>query len=165
LEKDREKFITVLENHKRIIFKIVNSYCREFEDRQDLIQEIIIQLWLSFEKYNDQFKLSTWIYRIALNTSISFYRKNKRRKEKTISLTSVLEGNFMEADPYLKNTDFQKLEGFIQQLKDLDKAIILLYLDDIGQREIAEIMGISQTNVATKINRIKKILKRKFQLT
>jgi RNA polymerase sigma-70 factor (ECF subfamily) len=163
LNKNRDIFISILENHKGIIYKIVNSYCKEFEDRQDLIQEIVIQLWLSFDKYNDQFKLSTWIYRIALNTSISYYRKNKTRKKKTITASAILETTLKADEPFQENTDFNKLLGFIQELKNVDKALILLYLDGLNQKEIAKIIGITATNVGTKIARIKKTLKEKFQ--
>lgn len=162
MERERELFLNVLENHKRIIYKIVNSYCREFDDRQDLVQEVIIQLWISFDRYDEHYKFSTWIYRIALNTAISFYRKNRERTQMTISDTSVLDMAFLEADPYSENTDFQKLAGFIQQLNDIDKAIILLYLEELSQKEIAKIMGITPTNVGTKINRIKRTLKQNF---
>lgn len=163
MDKNRDIFISILENHKGIIFKIVNSYCKEVEDRQDLIQEIIIQLWISFEEYNNQFKRSTWIYRIALNTSISFYRKNKLRKEKTVTIPALLESNLKVDEPFQENPDFIKLQGFIQELKEIDKALILLYLDGLAQKEIAKIVGITPTNVGTKIERIKKTLKQKFK--
>lgn len=162
MDKNRDIFISILDNHKRIIFKIVNSYCRDTEDRQDLIQEIIVQLWISFDKYDDRFKLSTWIYRIALNTSISFYRKNKARKQSTVTVSPILETTLKADDPDTDNRDFKKLQGFIQQLKEVDKALILLYLDGLAQKEIAEIIGISPTNVGTKIERIKRKLKQKF---
>jgi RNA polymerase sigma-70 factor (ECF subfamily) len=163
LSKNRDIFISILENHKGIIYKIVNSYCKEFEDRQDLIQEIVIQLWLSFDKYDDRFKLSTWIYRIALNTSISYYRKNKIRKKKNFTASAILETTLKADEPFQENTDFNKLLGFIQELKNVDKALILLYLDGLNQKEIAKIIGITATNVGTKIARIKKTLKEKFQ--
>lgn len=90
MNKHRDQFLSILENHKGIIYKISNSYCKEGEDREDLVQEIIIQLWLSFDKYDKQYKYSTWIYTIALNTSISFYKKNKTRRNKTVELSPVL---------------------------------------------------------------------------
>ena len=80
-ETKSNKFLEMLECHKGIIYKIVNSYSRDEENRKDLAQEIIIQLWKSFNNYDDHFKYSTWVYRIALNVSISFYRKEKRRGE------------------------------------------------------------------------------------
>lgn len=162
MNKNRDIFISILEDHKGIIYKIVNSYCKEIEDRQDLIQEIVIQLWLSFEKYDKKFKLSTWIYRIALNTSISYYRKNKTRKKKTVSASAILETTLKADEPFQENTDFNKLLSLIQELKDIDKALILLYLEGLNQKEIAKIIGITASNVGTKIARIKKNLKGKF---
>jgi len=163
LDKNRDIFISILDNHKGIIFKIVNSYCKDVTDKQDLIQEIIIQLWISFAKYNNQFKLSTWIYRIALNTSISFYRRNKVRKEKTVLASAILETTLKSDEPFQEDPDLIKLQGFIQELKELDKALILLYLDGLSQKEISKIIGITSTNVGSKIERIKKMLKQKFK--
>jgi len=157
-----DRFLSVIETNKGIIYKITNSYCKDAEDRKDLIQEIISQLWKSFDNYSDQYKYSTWIYRIALNVAISFYRKENRRKK--IS-TPISEGVFSLVDP-LENTDTESklafLQQFISELKDLDKALLLLYLEEKSHKEIAEIIGISETNVATKVGRIKVLLKHKF---
>lgn len=157
-----DRFLSIIEINKGIIYKITNSYCKDTEDRKDLIQEIISQLWKSFDNYSDQYKYSTWIYRIALNVAISFYRKENRRK--TIS-NPLSEGVFSFVD-HPDNTESESNLGFLQQfiseLKDLDKALLLLYLEEKSHREIAEIIGISETNVATKIGRIKAILKQKF---
>jgi RNA polymerase sigma factor (sigma-70 family) len=157
-----ELFLSVIETNKGIIYRIINSYCKKAEDRKDLSQEIISQLWKSFDKYRDKYKYSTWIYRIALNVAISFYRKENRRK--TIA-TPINESMFSFADR-LENTETEFNLGilyqFISELKDLDKALMLLYLEEKSHKEIAEIIGISETNVATKVNRIKAILKQKF---
>ncbi|MEL6943583.1 MAG: RNA polymerase sigma factor, partial [Bacteroidota bacterium] len=91
MSKNKELFLDIIEDHKRILYKIAQTYCKEQQDREDLIQEMILQLWLSFDKYNDQFKFSTWMYRVALNTAISFYRKTKTYQQKTTALTTVLE--------------------------------------------------------------------------
>ena len=82
-------FLSVIETNKGIIYKVANSYCKDTEDRQDLVQEIVLKLWKSFDSYDEHFKHSTWIYRIALNTAISFYRKEKTRKEITKVLHST----------------------------------------------------------------------------
>jgi RNA polymerase sigma factor (sigma-70 family) len=159
--KDRT-FMTVIENHKGILYKVANAYCKDSEDCNDLVQEIIIQLWKSFENYNAAYKYSTWIYRIALNVAISFNQKENRRKHRTHPLTdSIL--NFWETtatNEIEKNINL--LQQFISELKELDKALMLLYLEEKSHKEIAEIMGISETNVATKISRIKISLKEKF---
>lgn len=155
-------FIDVLENHKGIIFKIANAYCQQEEDRKDLIQEIIIQLWKSFSKYNNEFKYSTWIYRIALNTAISFYRNERKRKD----IAGDMPDEILHLSDVNISAEKEQQLNFLQQciaeLKELDKAIMILYLDEKSHKEIAGITGISETNVATKIGRIKQVLKQKF---
>lgn len=166
MNKKTNIFLDVIERHKGIIYKITNSYCKAQADRQDLIQEIIIQLWQSFDKYNAQYSsLSTWIYRIALNTSISFYRSNKIRTEKTTEFTAIFETSLQADEPFQENPDLIKLQTFIQELGEIDKAMILLYLDGLSQKDIAEIIGITPTNVGTKLSRIKKKLFKKFNST
>ncbi|THU38382.1 sigma-70 family RNA polymerase sigma factor [Niastella caeni] len=155
-------FLSVIETNKGIIYKVANAYCLHAEDRKDLIQEIIVQLWKSFDGYNDQYKYTTWMYRISLNVAISFYRKENRRKQFTDPLSDnilelVDENAALETD---KNIGY--LKQFIAGLKELDKALMLLYLEEKSYKEIAEITGISETNVSTRIGRIKKILKQKF---
>lgn len=158
----KDIFLSVIEANKGIVYKIANSYCKNPEDRKDLIQEIVSQLWRAFGNYSDRYKYSTWIYRIALNVAISFYRKENRRKAVS---SPISEGVFnltdME-DATETESNLRLLQQFIQELKDLDKALMLLYLEEKSHREIAEIVGISETNVATKIGRIKQLLKQKF---
>jgi len=163
LDKDQDIFFNILDKHKGIIFKIAYSYCKDSIDRDDLVQEITLQLWLSRKKYDEQYKISTWIYRIALNTAISFYRKNKSRKEKTVSLNPIIENNIHSETTSPSDENIQLLNGFIRELKELDKALILLYLDGLSQKEIAGIMKVSPTNVSTKVSRIKKQLALKFK--
>lgn len=155
-------FLSVVQSNKGIIYKIANSYCKSVDDRKDLVQEIIIQLWKSFDRYDETYKYSTWIYQIALNTAISFYRKEARRK---VINNPISESIFFFADESTtdKDEDINLLQKFIQDLKELDRALMLLYLEEKSYKEIAEIIGITETNVATKINRIKNILKKKFE--
>lgn len=162
MEKDRDIFLSILDRHKGILYKIANTYCKESKDRPDLMQEIIIQLWVSFDNYDDQFKWSTWIYRIALNTAISYYRKNKSRKEYTVELSPIFENSIKASSSTEENPEMVWLQRFIQELKELDRALILLHLDGVGNQEIAKIIGISPSNVSTKLGRIKQILKKKF---
>ncbi len=155
-------FISVVEGHKGILYKVAKAYCQDEEDRKDLVQEMIVQLWKSFETYNDEYKYSTWMYRIALNVAISFYRKESRRKQFSSPLTEgVLAFSEGSSEGEVEeNIGF--LLQFIAVLKEIDKALILLYLEEKSYREISEIMGISESNVATKIGRIKAVLKQKF---
>ena len=163
MDKDKtDHFLVVVESNKGILYKVANSYCRNAEDRKDLIQEMIIQLWKSFDNYNEKFKYSTWIYRIALNVAISFYRKENSRQRISNPFTEGII-DFTENDHHEeKESDLSILQQLILQLKDLDKALMLLYLEEKSYNEISQIIGISETNVATKINRIKNVLKQRF---
>lgn len=163
LKNKQRTFLDIIDTHKGIIYKITNGYCKDQADRQDLTQEIILQLWRSFDKYDVKYSITTWMYRIALNTSISFYRKHKLRIENSTQLLSKHESALAIAEVYTENPDVTQLQGFIQELKEIDKAIILLYLDGLAQKDIAEIIGITSTNVSTRITRIKKNLRQKFQ--
>jgi RNA polymerase sigma-70 factor (ECF subfamily) len=128
----------------------------------DLVQEIILKLWRSFDSYNAAFKYSTWIYRVALNTAISLYRKNKQGNRKTEPFPDNIINIAVYPDDSQMDQNTILLNKFIHELKPLDKALVLLYLEEKSQKEIAEIMGITETNVSTKIARIKNILKQKF---
>lgn len=157
-----EQFLSIVNTHKGIIYKVANAYCKDAEDRNDLVQEIMIQLWKSFNNYDEQFKYSTWMYQIALNVAISFYRKESRRQKVSNPINdSIL--NFTDTSTHdTTEENISILHKFIAELKELDKALMLLYLEEKSYKEIATIIGISETNVATKIGRIKTILKQKF---
>lgn len=161
LQDQSQLFQQLIELHKGILYKIARTYCRDEADRQDLLQEIMLQLWQSFHKYNGQFKISTWLYRISLNVAISFYRKNAGRRNRNTPLDDQMI-LIQEVDKPDKEAQLLLLEQFIAELRDLDKALMLLYLEERSHAEIAEILGISASNVATKIGRIKIQLKQKF---
>ena len=158
----KEAFVQLIQENKGMIFKVCNSYCSNKNDVDDLSQEIVYNLWKSFSSYNPDFKFSTWMYRIALNVAISFYRKeNKSKPHVPISESlMVLEEN-AQADNVTDN-NLRLLLQFINELKEIDRSVMLLYLDDKNYKEIAEITGITESNVATKINRIKDKLKTNF---
>lgn len=157
-----DNFLNVIESNKGIIYKVANSYCRNNEDRKDLVQEIILQLWKSYDNYNETFKYSTWMYRISLNVAISFYRKENTRKRISYSLTTDIfdftDSEIVEE----KETNLGLLKQIISNLNDLEKALMLVYLEEKNYKEISEIIGITETNVATKISRIKRKLKKEF---
>lgn len=160
MDKD-QKFQEIIGQHQGILFKVARIYCQTDEDRKDLVQEILFQLWKSFDKYDSRFKYSTWIYRIALNVAISFYRKNSAKKEKSAAIEEA-ENVVVTTELDEGDTRLVLLEKFIGELKELDKALMMLYLADKSHQEIAEILGISASNVSTKIGRIKEKLKQKF---
>ena len=158
----QEQFLQLIEQNKGIIYKVSRAYGKNDEDREDLFQEIVIQLWNAYDRYNDQYKLSTWMYRVALNVAISFYRKQRRRIEYELPLTESATNIADESgNPELQN-NLRLLQQFINELNELDKALMILYLESKSYKEMAEILGITETNVATKISRVKVQLKQKF---
>ena len=161
----KQQFINTLDAHKKIIYKIVNSYCPNKENRKDLEQEIIIQLWNTFDRYDSQYKYSTWMYRIALNVAISHYRKEKKGLVQTdfYNEESVYTiADELEYDPSL-DINISLLQDFIDKQNALNKALLILYLEEKSYEEIAAILGITKTNVATKISRLKQQLKKEFK--
>jgi len=161
-QAEKDQFSYLIEQNKKLIFKVCNAYCHDFEDRKDLVQEVIIQLWQSFGKYDNKYKLSTWMYRIALNTAISHYRTDRKRKSNTISINENLIDFPDENDSPELDSNVAQLYEFINQFDELNKALMILYLDNNSYKDIADVLGITETNVATKINRIKQQLKKQF---
>ncbi len=161
LKRDTHAFLEVIQSNKGIIYKVANSYCKDEENRKDLIQEIVIQLWLSFSRYNEEYKITTWMYRIALNVSISYYRKEHRRHDINQPLPEGIL-YFNEDQNETRNADLDQLNVFIKELREIDRAIMILYLEENSQQEIADILGITITNVSTKVSRIKEQLREKF---
>ena len=151
------RFQSLIEEHKKILYKVCNSYCRNRDDREDLAQEIIVQLWRSFGGFDERYRFSTWMYRIALNVAISFYRRESTKARHVLSDNErVLEAVDERANP---PDDIQLLYQVIDGLDPLNKALMLLYLDGNSYAEVAEVLGITETNVATKISRLKKTMK------
>lgn len=159
-DASRLQFAELLDQHRRMVFKVANTYARA-ADREDLAQEIAAQLWRAFPDYDASRPFSTWLYRIALNVGISHLRSHAARERRTVPLELELHE---AADPVVHEPDADEaprlLAEFIAQLDALNRALLLLYLDERGYREIAEILGISETNVSTKINRLKERVRR-----
>jgi len=154
-----EQFRVLLERHRKIVFKVANTYCRDPHDRADLAQEIAAQLWRSFRSYDPQRVFSTWMYRIALNVAISFRRSSGLHERHMVALDEQLH-DAADADAAGPDDDsVQALYRCIDRFDPLNRAVLLLYLEDRSQREIAEILGLSETNVATKIGRLKQRLR------
>ncbi|PZR75527.1 MAG: RNA polymerase subunit sigma-70 [Chthoniobacterales bacterium] len=160
-----DQFSALIDEHKGIIYKIAHSYCRNAEDRKDLIQEIIVHVWKSHGRYDPRFKQSTWIYRIALNVAISAYRREKRRSERTSPLEEIIIEPAAKQGPGETDPKIVTLHRLIDQLDELNRALMILYLDDNSYRDIAGILGLTETNVATKINRLKLKIKEQFNQT
>jgi RNA polymerase sigma factor (sigma-70 family) len=159
-EAARQQFIALMEQHRRMVFKVARTYAR-LADREDLAQEIATQVWRAYAKYDASRPFSTWLYRIALNVGISHLRRDAERERRTVSLEPELHET---VDPLAREPGADEapnvLEPFIAQLDALNRALLLLYLDEHSTREIAEILGITETNVSTKINRLKERVRR-----
>jgi len=160
MEIDSSQLIQIINDHKGIIYKITKVYAVDIEDRKDLEQEIVIQIWKSLSNFKGQSKLSTWIYRVALNVSIAHNRKATRRQTINDPMDQLIIEPRVEQPQ--KNGRTEKLYQFIEQLDKFNKAIILLYLDSYSYEEISEIIGISKNNVGVKINRIKAKITNQF---
>ncbi|MCF8219587.1 MAG: sigma-70 family RNA polymerase sigma factor [Bacteroidales bacterium] len=160
---EKGEFIEIITKNQNLLYKIINSYCSHPESRRDLEQEILLQIWKSLKRFDGSVKITTWIYKVALNTAISFYRKENKRIDKPLDLDhSVFILPDSEYDPRT-DEEIRILYKVIDRLSRMDKALMLLYLDNYKQKDIAEIIGISESNVATKISRLKKFLKEQFR--
>jgi RNA polymerase sigma-70 factor (ECF subfamily) len=157
MESIKEEFLTILANYQGIIHKVCLLYFRKVADRKDNFQEIVYQLWKSFPHLKNKDKIASWIYGVAINTSISKIRKESRlvyQAQFNESLIYIDDRNLID-----KNENFKLLIQAIQMLNTIDKSIMLLYLEEYDYEEIATIIGISKSNVGTRINRAKKVLK------
>lgn len=156
----KQEFTTAVKNNEGLIYKIAAVYTNDREDRNDLVQEIIYQLWKSFDSFNREAALSTWMYRIAMNTAI-YYLKAAKKKVATVPIDSIL-ADFQEPLNNDLEEKWQTLRLHLNKLNLLDKGIVMLYLDNKSYEEIAAITGISATNVGTKLSRIKEKLRQQI---
>jgi len=155
-----QEFISLLNQHQKIVYKVCNLYMSRHSEREDLFQEITLQAWKAYESFRGDAKFSTWLYRVALNTAITFFRKEK--KMPAIYSTDILPDQSEETyDPIEEQV--KAMYAAIGELSKVDKAIVMLYLEDYSYNEIGEMMGITANNVAVKMNRIKIKLKEETQ--
>jgi RNA polymerase sigma factor (sigma-70 family) len=151
-----QEFISAIDSNQKIIHKVCNMYMHHSGGREDLFQEIVLNAWKGIKNFKGDAKFSTWLYRVALNTAITFYRKEKRTIE-TSELDTPME---MVHDVAASQEDnIHAMYRAIAELSDIDKALVMLYLEDYSYQEIADIMGITVNNTAVKLNRIKTKLK------
>ncbi|HEY6341660.1 MAG TPA: RNA polymerase sigma factor [Bryobacteraceae bacterium] len=156
-EEREARFEKLIEEHKKILYKICHSYCREPDARDDLAQEILFQLWRSFGGFDGRVKFSTWMYRVGLNVAISFYRRERVRLHHVTAGDQRLLESIPDAER--SDEDVHTLYQWIEKMDPLNKALIILYLDGHSYSEISEVLGIRETNVATKISRLKQTLR------
>ena len=157
-QSTENQFVEIIKLHQGIVHKVCGMYRHDPDDRKDLFQEIIIQLWRAFPKFRQESKVSTWIYQIALNVAISDFRKESRRPQKV-----ELSENLMNISDNAYDSDteekIQQMHLAIAQLSEIEKAIVMLYFEEKDNEEIAEIVGITQNNVRVKMTRIREKLR------
>jgi len=153
------KFTQIITKHQALIHKVCGVYGASTQDKEDLFQEIVLQLWRSYPTFKGQSKISTWMYRVALNTAISFYRKQSRMPQQEQLSLRIFQLPSQSVDTETE-AQLQLMYKAIAQLNKIEKAIIMLYLDDYSYQQIADIIGISETKVGVKLHRIKTKLKK-----
>ncbi len=151
---ETQELTELIRRHAGLIHKIAYAYCRDATDREDVVQEVLVQVWRSRHRYDERFKETTWVYRIALNVAISFHRRERRHRERRqpIDAHAITIAEAIEVEP---GEDVQLLLRCIDDLGALEKALVLLYLDGNDHASIADVLGISVSNVGTKLLRIK----------
>lgn len=154
LDRQRE-YERLLQAHRGIVYKVAGGYSRSAADRDDLVQEICLQLWRAFPSYDPARRFSTWMYRVALNVAISQFRRRPQDEAARFEPLSQVHLETIGAEEGGHDERLDALRDFIGRLGALERALMMLYLDEHSYADIAEILGISETNVATKINRIK----------
>jgi RNA polymerase sigma-70 factor, ECF subfamily len=156
---NQDEFIALVNQHRAMLYKVCNMYCSSEQDKQDLFQEIVIQLWGAYPRFRGDSKFSTWLYRIALNTAISDLRKQKKfitSFEPERLPTEIQDIQYSKE----KEEKLQQLYKAISHLVEIEKAIVMLYLEDKSYEEMEEILGINQNNLRVKMNRIKEKLRK-----
>jgi RNA polymerase sigma-70 factor, ECF subfamily len=156
----QQEFLHLIEQHRGILVKICSLYARLPEEREDLFQEIIIQLWKAWPSFKGLSKFSTWMYRIALNTSISGLRK---KKAELVYMDHLQMPDTLHEDDAARREQLSSLYKAIRELPEIDRAVVMLYLEDHSYEDMEEILGISQGTLRVKMTRIKEKLKRTIQ--
>ena len=154
-------FKTWLQEHGGTVLKVARAYTITEEDCQDLVQEILLQAWRSLPQFEGRAGVSTWFYRVALNTALGWQRKERRRRERQQPLIGVEEFPMSgpDSEEQLHQREVvERLYAAIQQLPKTDAALVLLYLDDLSYREMADVLGFSENLVGVKLNRARKAL-------
>lgn len=161
----QHSFAQLLAQHQGIVLKVARAYCRDSEDRKDLIQEISIQAWRAFPGFTpERAQFTTWLYRIALNVAISQLRSRQLRQRHHADATHI-DDLAIVADTAENSASLQQLTTLIHSLPPLDRALLVLHLDDCSHRQIAEVLGISAGNAATRLHRLRQQLRERLNPT
>lgn len=151
-------FANLIEENQGIIHKVCRSYSNTQDEHDDMFQEVVLQLWNSFDSFKEESKFSTWMYRVALNTAITLFRKKKR----TVATTDMEQAPPIRSQESMDADTKEQIDILyiaIKQLTEVERALVLLYLDEKPYKEIAETIGISEVNARVKMNRVKAKLK------
>ncbi len=149
----KDQFLLLITENEGLIFKVCNMYCNNKEDKEDLFQDIVLQLWRAYPTFKGESKVTTWMYRIAINNAITRLRKETKREKFT-----ELDGDAFQV-PHTDNGELEEriaaMYEAIKKLTEIERAITMLYMDDCSYKEISEILGLSETNIGFKLNKIK----------
>ena len=156
MKSKQDIFTAELSQHQRIIIKVARMYADNPDDQSDLIQEISLQLWKSFDGFKGDSKFSTWLYRVALNTAITFLKKEKRRVDKG-TLVAGVEPQ-LEVSETDKNSQLAHFYKAVQELNQIEKALIFLFIEEMAHKDIALNLGLSEVNTRVKLNRTRQKL-------
>lgn len=159
ISKEKE-FAQLIKDNQGLIIKVSRLYTNSLEDEEDLFQEIVLQLWRSYDSFKGNSKISTWMYRVALNTAITLFRK--KSKSLPTNELDINHRDFIEDDDD-KQQQISLLYTVIKTLPNVERAIVMMYLDDLPYKDIAENLGITEVNARVKMNRLKKVLKEKME--
>nr|WP_294787584.1 RNA polymerase sigma factor [uncultured Flavobacterium sp.] len=157
MEEKEQEFLNRIESHKGILYKVSKMYMDNYDDQQDLFQEIVCQLWKSYDSFRNESQFSTWMYRVAVNTAIVFLRKEKRKVDKYEIVSENIKED--ESDSHIKESQLDHFYKAVQKLEKIDKAIIFYQLEGFSHKEIGQNLGISEGNARVKLNRAKEKLK------
>jgi len=157
LKEKEQEFLNRIEKHKGILYKVSKMYMDNSDDQQDLFQEIVCQLWKSYDSFRNESQFSTWMYRVAVNTAIVFLKKEKRKVDKYEIASENIRDD--EGDSDIKESQIDHFYKAVQKLEKIDKAIIFYQLEGFSHKEIGDNLGISEGNARVKLNRAKEKLK------
>lgn len=157
MESKEQEFLSRIEQHKGILYKVSKMYMDRTDDQEDLFQEIVLQLWKAYDSFKNESLFSTWMYRVAINTAIVFLKNEKRKTDKFELKSTEIEEE--ASDSEVKESQIEHFYRAVQKLEKIDKAIIFYQLEGFSHKEIGQNLGISEVNARVKLNRAKEKLK------
>lgn len=153
MKAKQQEFLNLIEKHKGILYKVSKMYMDDVEDQNDLVQEIVLQLWHSYDRFEGNSQFSTWMYRVSLNTALTYFKKEKKKSEHYTFLENI--DRVDDRDPSEKETQLELFYKAVHQLNKVEKALIFLFLEGQSHKEIGQNLGITEGNARVKLNRTK----------